>query len=112
LAVRTVIDQLEEDLSEITSDEAKKITLAYEPVWAIGTGVNAEAFDVEKMALEMHRFIVNKYGNDIASKIKILYGGSVNADNAKAYLDANNIGGLLVGGASLNYKVFSKICQF
>jgi triosephosphate isomerase len=111
MAARTVTDQLEEDLSEIIPAEAKKVTIAYEPVWAIGTGMNADPYDVEKMALEIYRFLVNKYGNEMASKIKILYGGSVNSDNAKAYLDVNNVNGLLVGGASLNYKTFSKICQ-
>lgn len=112
LARRTVMDQLEEDLSEIIPSEAVKITIAYEPVWAIGSGLNAEPHDVEKMALDIYRFLVNKYGNETADKIKILYGGSVNGDNARAYLDINNINGLLVGGASINYKTFAKICQF
>jgi triosephosphate isomerase len=111
LAKRTVLDQLEQNLSEIIPSEASKLIIAYEPVWAIGTGVNAEPYDVEEMALAIYRYLVNKYGAEIADKIPLLYGGSTNGDNAASYLAINKIGGLLVGGASLNYKVFSSICQ-
>ena len=111
LAKRTVLDQLEQNLSEIIPSEASKLVIAYEPVWAIGTGVNAEPYDVEEMALAIYRYLVNKYGAETADKIPLLYGGSTNGDNAASYLAVNKIGGLLVGGASLNYKVFSSICQ-
>ncbi|MSR89812.1 triose-phosphate isomerase [Patescibacteria group bacterium] len=111
LAKRTVLDQLEQNLSEIIPSEASKLIIAYEPVWAIGTGVNAEPYDVEEMALAIYRYLVNKYGAETADKMPLLYGGSTNGDNAASYLAINKIGGLLVGGASLNYKVFSSICQ-
>lgn len=111
LAKRTVLDQLEQNLSEIIPSEASKLIIAYEPVWAIGTGVNAEPYDVEEMALAIYHYLVNKYGTETADKIPLLYGGSTNGDNAASYLAINKIGGLLVGGASLNYKVFSSICQ-
>ena len=111
LAKRTVIDQLEQDLSEITAEEAKNIIIAYEPVWAIGTGENANPHDVEKMFMEIQKYLHEKFGDVIAPKIKILYGGSVNANNAKSYLDLVGCSGLLVGGSSLNYKEFAKICQ-
>ncbi len=111
LAKRTVLDQLEQNLSEIIPSEASKLVIAYEPVWAIGTGVNAEPYDVEEMALAIYRYLVNKYGAETADKMPLLYGGSTNGDNAASYLAINKIGGLLVGGASLNYKVFSSICQ-
>lgn len=111
LAKRTVLDQLEQNLSEIIPSEASKLIIAYEPVWAIGTGVNAEPYDVEEMALTIYHYLVNKYGTETADKIPLLYGGSTNGDNAASYLAINKIGGLLVGGASLNYKVFSSICQ-
>ncbi len=111
LAKRTVLDQLEQNLSEIIPSEASKLVIAYEPVWAIGTGVNAEPYDVEEMALAIYHYLVNKYGAETADKIPLLYGGSTNGDNAASYLAVNKIGGLLVGGASLNYKVFSSICQ-
>lgn len=111
LAKRTVLDQLEQNLSEIIPSEASKLIIAYEPVWAIGTGVNAEPYDVEEMALAIYHYLVNKYGAETADKMPLLYGGSTNGDNAASYLAINKIGGLLVGGASLNYKVFSSICQ-
>lgn len=111
LAGRTVTDQLEENLSELTHKEISKIVIAYEPVWAIGTGENAEPFEVEKMIKTIRRFLINKYKAKIVVNIKLLYGGSVNSDNANAYLSIDNCNGLLVGGASLNYRQFTKICQ-
>ena len=111
LANRTVIDQLEEDLSELIRKEVSKVIIAYEPVWAIGTGENAEPYVVEQMMLNIRKFLLNKYHAKTASAIRILYGGSVNADNAKSYLDTEHNNGLLVGGASLNYRQFSRICQ-
>ncbi len=111
LAQRTIIDQLEQDLSEMVTSEVSQLVIAYEPIWAIGTGENASPSDVEKMMMELYRYFVNKYNELVASKITLLYGGSVDADNAKSYTNINKVGGLLVGGASLNYKVFSKICQ-
>ena len=111
LAGRTVTDQLEENLSELTHKEISKIVIAYEPVWAIGTGENAEPFEVEKMIKTIRRFLINKYKAKIVVSIKLLYGGSVNSDNANAYLSIDNCNGLLVGGASLNYRQFSNICQ-
>ena len=111
LAKRTIMDQLEEDLSEITPTEVKNIIIAYEPVWAIGTGQNASIYDVEEIFMEIQKYLINKYGDAIAPKVRILYGGSVKADNSKSYLDIGLCSGLLVGGASLNYKEFAKICQ-
>jgi triosephosphate isomerase len=89
--------QLETGLKNIV---AEKIVVAYEPVWAIGTGHNATPEHAEKIAI----FIKNKYG------IKtVLYGGSVNLGNAKEFLQQQNVGGLLVGGASLIAKDFNQI---
>ena len=85
--------------------------IAYEPVWAIGTGKTASPYDVEDMLEGIYRYLVNKYTEPRADKISLLYGGSINAENAKSFLDLNKSGGLLVGGASLNYKAFSSICQ-
>ncbi len=89
----------------------ESIIIAYEPVWAIGTGKTATPFDAE----DMHRFIREKVaeiaGNDIASDIRILYGGSVKEDNAKELLRQDNIDGALIGGASLKYEHFNKIIE-
>lgn len=85
--------------------------IAYEPVWAIGTGVNATA----SQAQEMHRFIRNlteeKYGAEVASKVRILYGGSVNASNAAELFACEDVDGALVGGASLKAREFSSIIR-
>jgi triosephosphate isomerase len=88
---------LEVDLKDI---DASKIIAAYEPVWAIGTGKVASPEHAEKIAI----FIKTKYGVP-----KVLYGGSVNIGNAKEFLKQQNVGGLLVGGASLIAKDFNQI---
>ena len=89
--------QLDIDLAGV---DATKVIVAYEPVWAIGTGKNATPEHAEKIAI----FIKTKYGVS-----KVLYGGSVNAGNAKGFLEQPNVGGLLVGGASLIAKDFNQI---
>jgi triosephosphate isomerase len=96
-----VVDVLRGQLAAGLKDiDASKVIVAYEPVWAIGTGKNASCEHAEKVAI----FIRNKY------KIpKVLYGGSVNVGNAAEFLRQPNIGGLLVGGASLNAKEFNSI---
>lgn len=111
LAGRTVLDQLQEDLSELTPKEVAKISIAYEPVWAIGSGQNASPHDVEQMFDKIYSYLIGKYGADIAAKVRLLYGGSVNGNNARTYLETRPCSGLLIGTASLNYKEFSKICQ-
>lgn len=111
LAARTVMDQLEVDLSEITPGEVTKITLAYEPIWAIGTGEFAKPIDVEEMMRHIRLYLQSRYQSVDPQDIRILYGGSVDDTNFKSYLSLPEVDGLLVGGASLNYKVFSKICQ-
>jgi triosephosphate isomerase len=83
--------------------DSSKIIVAYEPVWAIGTGKNATPEHAEKISI----FIKTKY-----RAAKVLYGGSVNAANAKEFLDQPNIGGLLVGGASLIAKDFNQIINY
>ncbi len=95
------VDLLKSQLSlALAGVEAKKVIVAYEPVWAIGTGRNASPEHAEQIAI----FIQNKYGAG-----KVLYGGSVTAFNAKSYLQQPNIGGLLVGGASLKAGEFNQI---
>lgn len=111
LAKRTIMDQLEEDLSEVTAEEIRNIIIAYEPVWAIGGGHNDNPSDVAEVMSAIYSYLNTKYGEAVATKVRILYGGSVNSDNAKSYLDVAHCDGLLVGGASLNYQEFAKICQ-
>jgi triosephosphate isomerase len=99
-------------LEGIPPAEAGGIVLAYEPVWAIGTGLTATPF----VAQEVHHFIRNVLGRlvgtGVAENIRILYGGSVKADNAKDLMSQPDIDGLLVGGASLDAAAFGKIARY
>jgi triosephosphate isomerase len=107
---REVVEaQLSEGLENITSEHVRGLTIAYEPVWAIGTGKTA----TPEQANEVHTFIRNtirsKYDDDTAQSIRIQYGGSVNAGNAKDLLGQPEIDGALVGGASLDPDSFLDI---
>ncbi len=107
---RAVIqDQVVSALANITSDEIDTISIAYEPVWAIGTGENAQPADAEKVAQIIHKQVTTLYGEQAADAIRILYGGSVNDQNAASYMTGSRIDGLLVGGASLTPQIFAKI---
>jgi triosephosphate isomerase len=101
--------QLEAALAAIPADAIDRLTVAYEPVWAIGTGVNATPHD----AASAHRFLRDQIaaatGHEVARNTPILYGGSVNPDNAADLLAAGHVDGLLVGGASLKPDSFARI---
>lgn len=102
-------DQLVGGLANITSEELQYITIAYEPVWAIGTGNNAMPDDVKMAADTIRNQIKHLYGAKAADEIRILYGGSVKPESAASYLAIDGIDGLLVGGASLDAHGFSDI---
>jgi triosephosphate isomerase len=106
-----VRSQISKGIFHSTTSEISDSIIAYEPVWAIGTGVNATA----AQAQEMHRFIRSliseKYGEAAAEKIRILYGGSVNASNADDLFDCADVDGGLVGGASLKASEFAAIIK-
>jgi triosephosphate isomerase len=101
--------QLEESLFHLSDDDIAKVVIAYEPVWAIGTGLNA----TPQQAQDMHHFIREKvnarYGVSVAEQIIILYGGSVKPDNAAELFSQADVDGGLVGGASLKADDFKKI---
>ena len=103
--------QITEGLKGLSNEDMENITIAYEPVWAIGTGKTA----TPEIANTTQSFIRNKikeiFNENIAEKIRILYGGSVKADNAKALLEQEHIDGALVGGASLDAENFIKIIK-
>lgn len=88
----------------------EKVTIAYEPIWAIGTGKTCSSEDAEKMCREIRNIIDEKYG-EISQKIRILYGGSVKPSNAGEILSKKNIDGVLVGGASLKASDFIEIIK-
>lgn len=104
-------DQVNGGLANITSEEIENIVIAYEPVWAIGTGKNAKPADVAEAEKIIRRNISALYGKKAGQSIRVLYGGSVNADNAKEYLALDGIDGLLIGGASLQADTFATITE-
>ncbi|MEX0668465.1 MAG: triose-phosphate isomerase [Candidatus Saccharimonadales bacterium] len=108
---QVINDQLSTGLTMITASEAKDIIIAYEPVWAIGTGENAKEDDVISAAATIRSTTAQMFGADATSGIRVIYGGSVNGDSAGSYLNIDSINGLLVGGASLNDHEFTKIVQ-
>lgn len=103
-----VKDELLKSLHGI--ENLQNITIAYEPIWAIGTGKTCSAEDAEKMCREI-RSIINKNYGEISKDIRILYGGSVKPSNAKEILSQDNIDGVLVGGASLDVEGFIEIIK-
>ena len=104
-------NQISESLFHLSATEFQNIVIAYEPIWAIGTGVTAST----NQAQEIHSFIRNllteKYGNNLAESISILYGGSCKPSNAKELFASKDIDGGLIGGASLNADDFVAISQ-
>lgn len=109
--LKVIERQLRGALSGIAKDEAVNIVIAYEPVWAIGTGKTA----TPGQANEAHQFIRERlsetYSPIIATEIRIIYGGSVTPDNISSLMAENEINGALVGGASLKVESFAKICN-
>jgi triosephosphate isomerase len=104
-------DQLVAGLANVTSEDMKYVAIAYEPVWAIGTGDNAMPDDVERAVQAIRRQIQHMFGAQVAKDVPVLYGGSVSKDNATSYLNAQGVNGLLVGGASLHAEQFAGIIK-
>lgn len=105
----TLHDQLIGGLANVTSEELTNVVIAYEPVWAIGTGDNAKPSDVKAAVKSIRSQIRHLYGARAAKDIRVLYGGSVTEDSAADYLAIDGVNGLLVGGASLKKHAFEKI---
>ena len=104
--------QLEVGLKGVKPEEMSKITIAYEPVWAIGTGKTATPEDADNAHAFIRETVARIYSKDIAEKLIIQYGGSVKAENVKALMAKENIDGALVGGASLSVEKFLPIIAF
>ena len=102
-------NQLTNALIDLNNSEIKNIVIAYEPVWAIGTGINANNQQIQEMHEFIRELINKKFGNEIADNIRILYGGSVKPNNAKEIFSLNDVDGGLIGGASLNFSDFHSI---
>jgi triosephosphate isomerase (TIM) len=106
-----VAEQFFGSLAGVSAEQASGVVIAYEPVWAIGTGVVATPEQAEEVHADLRRILAGRYGAAVADQIRIQYGGSVKADNAAELLAKDNIDGALVGGASLQADGFAKIVE-
>ncbi len=104
-----VAKQMNDSLADISADEILKVMIAYEPVWAIGTGKTASPEQAEEMDAFIRGLLSEKFGEDVANKLYILYGGSVKPDNIESLIEKPNVDGALVGGASLKAESFSQL---
>ncbi len=103
--------QVEESLFHLDATSLQKVVIAYEPVWAIGTGKTASSQQAQDMHAVIRKHLAAKYGQPVADTISILYGGSVNAANAKELFSCPDVDGGLVGGASLKSREFTEIIK-
>lgn len=110
-ATTVVRRQLAAALEPVPADQVARIVLAYEPVWAIGTGRTASPADAAEMHADVRQYLVQQVGDAVAAGVPILYGGSVKPDNAAELLAAPGVDGVLVGGASLDPSGFASICR-
>jgi triosephosphate isomerase len=108
---KLVTSQVEDSLFHLDAEALKKIVIAYEPVWAIGTGKTATSQQAQDMHKVIRQHIAGKYGQAVADEITILYGGSVNAGNAKELFACPDVDGGLVGGASLKSREFTEVIK-
>ncbi len=104
-------NQIRKGLTNIGKGKLAHIVIAYEPIWAIGTGVNATPSDVHEMRLFIEKAVSDIYGRNDAQRVRILYGGSVNGKNVHELFAEGTIDGFLVGGASLHAEEFTQIVR-
>lgn len=107
--VEFTCNQIEASLFTLSADELQKVVIAYEPIWAIGTGVTASPEQAQDMHAELRKFIGGKYGENVAQNVSILYGGSANAANAATLFALPDVDGGLIGGASLKAPDFATV---
>jgi triosephosphate isomerase (TIM) len=107
-----VIAQLDAGLSGLTPAQVEKVVVAYEPVWAIGTGKTATPEDAQEVCGAIRQRIAEKFGKSTADGVRVLYGGSVKAANVASIMAQPDVDGALVGGASIDAEEFVQICRF
>jgi triosephosphate isomerase (TIM) len=107
--MKVVKTQIEKGLFDLTAEDFGKVVIAYEPVWAIGTGVNATSDQAQEMHKAIRDLVAEKYGNPVAGNTSILYGGSCKPSNARELFANPDVDGGLIGGASLNAADFMGI---
>lgn len=110
--IKVVSTQLRADLRDIDEEQMVKVVIAYEPVWAIGTGHTATPPQAQTMHRNIREMLVHMYGEEVAESIRILYGGSVRPDNIDQLMAQPDIDGALVGGASLDAESFARIVNY
>ena len=111
-ATRDVLaDQLTSGLANVTAEELDRVVIAYEQIWAMGTGDNAKPVDVKQATQMIRQHVAHLYGKKAAEEVRILYGGSITVDSAADYLAISGLDGLLVGAASLDIHQFTEIIE-
>jgi triosephosphate isomerase len=105
-------DQLDAALRGLTAEQVVKVVVAYEPVWAIGTGKTATPEDAQEVCGEIRKRLAASFDEATAEQVRILYGGSVKAANVAAIMAKPDVDGALIGGASLDAEEFVQICRF
>ena len=103
--------QLTQSLFHLTQEQISKLVIAYEPIWAIGTGKTASSPQAQEMHNHIRQHLASQYGTEIASDLSILYGGSCKPDNARELFANEDVDGGLIGGASLNSRDFAEIVK-
>lgn len=106
-----VAAQLKGALDGFSAEDVKKMVIAYEPVWAIGTGETASPEQAREVHAFIRKYLSETYGKEVASEVSILYGGSVKPENAKEIFGQADVDGGLIGGASLKYEQFVKLIE-
>ncbi|WP_432074728.1 triose-phosphate isomerase [Streptomyces wuyuanensis] len=110
--VQYTLNQIDGGLKDITAEQAETLVIAYEPVWAIGTGEVATPEDAQEVCGAIRGRLAELYGQEVADKVRIQYGGSVKANNVAAIMAQPDVDGALVGGASLDVDEFVRIVRF
>jgi triosephosphate isomerase len=110
--VEHVLAQVEAGLADVTAEQAKSIVVAYEPIWAIGTGEVATPQDAQEVCAAIRTKLAELYSGDLADGVRVLYGGSVKANNVAAIMAQEDVDGALVGGASIDPAEFASICRY
>lgn len=109
--VEFVVDQIKKDTAGLAIDDSAKYVVAYEPIWAIGTGKTATADDAQEVCGAIRRTLAEVFGQETADGIRILYGGSAKPDNVAGFLEREDVDGALVGGASLKADSFAAMVK-
>lgn len=106
-----VASQVQKALNGLSAEQAKQVVIAYEPIWAIGTGKSSTAQDANKVCAHIRSVVSEQFSQDVAEAIRIQYGGSVKPENIKEYMSETDIDGALVGGASLEPASFLQLLE-